>query len=278
MRLSENDCKVLAYAYFRGDQPMSKIAQGCDLPQHVVRRSLENLIACGFITRRVYLNPFRLGYQDYLLLVSTEPDKTRETKLLLEEFKKAPEVAWMGAVGPNLQYESNVLARSAAALQSFLERVMGATGGLRVSKDILLTQSHTWFVPKFLSSDQSTHQVRSCSVSDAPVPTDDIDHQILIKMTKPSYTSLSQIGRDLRIAPSTVAYRFERLKDLGVIAACGYRIAASHLIGAVPARFRINLTKPLGVSRSQIRKLVVKKASGKHGGNGAFAFNRGADG
>lgn len=255
MRLSENDCKALACAYFRGDEPISKIAQECDLPQHVVRRSLEGLIACGFITRRVYLNPFRLGYQDYLLLMSTEPDKVAETKLLLEQFRRAPEVAWMGAVGPNLQYECNVLARSAAVLQRFLARVMSRTGGLRLSKELLLTQSHTWFVPKFLSTDQRTHQVRSCSVFDTPVSTDDLDHQILIALTKANFTSLSQMARDLRVAPSTVAYRFERLKGLGVVVACGFRIAASHLIGAVPARFRLTLTKPLEESRTRIRDL-----------------------
>ncbi len=255
MRLSENDCNILACAYFRGDESISKIAQECDLPQHVVRRSLESLLARGFITRRVYINPFRLGYHEYLLLLATEPDRGRDMGQLLEHFRNAPEVAWMGAIGPNLQYECNVLSRNPAELQKFLERVMGKTPSFRLFKEVLLTQSHTWFVPKFLSQNERTHRTFSCSVFDEPVHTDEIDHKILMQATSSTSASLSQVARDLRLPTSTVAYRFDRLKDLGVVVACGYRISASHLIGMVPVRLRLALTRPLAECRPRVRAL-----------------------
>lgn len=113
--------------------------------------------------------------------------------------------------------------------------------------------SHTWFVPKFLSPKRRAYRSLSCSACDTPVTIDEVDHRILSHVTRSAWTSLAQVGRDLGLSPSTIAYRFERLKEGGVILADGYRIAASHKVGMVPFRLRITLTRPLVECRSRIQ-------------------------
>jgi Lrp/AsnC family transcriptional regulator len=252
MRLSEHDREILACAYFQADAPLSKIAQETGIPQHTVRRSLDNLLESGYITRHAYINPARLGFNEYYLLWAISNDESGIGKRVIARIAECEEVSWVAQIGAPLPYEAAIYARNVHDAARLLDCLTSDVGAFSIDKKITTLLSSTSFVPKFLSTRAYSLRAISYRTDAPPVSIDELDHNILRLMVAETFSSYGQVARTLGVAQSTVTYRIERLKREGVVLGEGYFIRRSDLVGMSSFRLHATLKRYSPETRQQL--------------------------
>jgi DNA-binding Lrp family transcriptional regulator len=252
MRLTDQDREILASAYFQAGAPLSKVAQETGIPQHTVRRSLENLLESGYICRYAYINPSKLGFQEYYLSWRVATQEPQLCANLLQRFSSCEGVSWLAEIGAPFPYETVFFARNAHHVIELLNLVASEVGPLVLEKKISTLISFTSFVPKFLSKRSDLLQSISYRTDTRSLDIDELDHGILQSITSPTFTSYGQVARALGVAQSSLTYRIDRLKKEGVILGEGYLIQRSDLVGMTSFRMLAKLKKYSPETRKQL--------------------------
>lgn len=252
MRLSDHDREILACAYFQADAPLSKIAQETGIPQHTVRRSLDNLLESGYIGRHAYINPSRLGFNEYYLIWGMQNDESGLSKRVIGRLAECEQVSWLAQIGAPLPYEAAIYARSAHEAARLLDCLTEDLGAITIEKKFATLLSATSFVPKFLSTRAYSLRAISYRTDAASVSIDELDHNILRLIVSETFSSYGQVARTLGVAQSTVTYRIERLKREGVILGEGYLIRRSDMVGMSSFRLHATLKRHSLEARQQL--------------------------
>ncbi|MFM1848737.1 MAG: hypothetical protein RL417_2211 [Pseudomonadota bacterium] len=221
MVLSETQKKILQAVLMRANVPDAEIARMLKLKQHTVRRSIKFFLESGIFTRRcVFVDPHALGLSNYLVRLSLPVGARKHYDSFVRTLVDAEETVGLVEFGGDRHLELRIYAYNANHLQLFLEK-------------LAMQVKHPFYIEEcFLILDQEYSGIFE-KIPGVPLPSplrfqplrpgakaahlDEHDHTTLSALANERYLTWQDLARILKVPPSTLHYRIERLEKLGVI-------------------------------------------------------------
>lgn len=223
-QLSERDERILACAQLNAELSVSEISRITRISEPQVRSCLGRLLDAGIIRKLWYINPYALGRTLYNLWFTVSASKSRDRARLEAYIRASPSVVFFVELAGRFQYSATIQTQSLGALALFLEELSSKFGACFTEKSIAtvfelqdLPLVKRWRLPQ-------ARQSIAIGVDNSTVSIDATSHAILEQLALNPNLSLSQISRTLGLPGSTVLYRFNQLRQQGVIAGCRYFI------------------------------------------------------
>ena len=120
MKIGQRDRIILAAAHELGDDSVSRIAQASGVKDHVARRVLQDALEKGTLTRRVFVNSFDLGLQQYALRFSLGARSSQHRKRVRDTLMKAPFVELLQEFSGNSDFMTVLTVRNVFDLENLL--------------------------------------------------------------------------------------------------------------------------------------------------------------
>jgi DNA-binding Lrp family transcriptional regulator len=219
--LSEKERLVLAACCLDADLSVDAIAERTKFKSHVVRRALQSIESSGAVQKLTYIDVYALGflyYEVYLRFQPGYPGKAGIIKLLEE----SPRVAYVEQISGTFEYKLNVIARHPLEVSALFNEISEHFPQALAEKKLLIMESLTDYSLRFLAPGlQGSGKLGFGNVS-VVVDIDELDHQILQRLTRPSVRNVADLARSIGAKLSTVQYRLDRLKENRVVVGSRY--------------------------------------------------------
>ncbi len=198
----------------RGNITVAQLAKRLRIRPHSVRYHLTQLREVGTLGKSVAINQRRLGYQVFNLLFDLPRSRLEKAVNFL---KGRQEVAWFTRnIGPR-RYEATIVAKDYPAMAKLLADMGESTG--TQPRDVIFAiegECHQWGLRFLAQTTSSPALFHFTTPSDFEV-IDDLDKQIIDLFQRDRDSDTASVAKKLGAAPSTIAYRFNRLCTSGVI-------------------------------------------------------------
>jgi DNA-binding Lrp family transcriptional regulator len=215
VELLERDELVLSAVSLRGNGSISEIAAELSLPQHLVRNSIDRLKRRDLISPRLYLDLYRLGLTECGLYLSLSSNTTRR-QALIKDLISSPHVSWAVEILGDWHLGCSGLFLSIQDFHTFWQSIYDRHPGTiqRATTTVTISVTDYGFAGGRIKSDRSLRY----GFSDGElVVVDELSWGILGELAADPTKSKARIAQSLRVPMSTVHYRIERLRDLGII-------------------------------------------------------------
>lgn len=245
MKLTERHKKVLSF--IQHDSTMSDLdcGRGCGMSAHAVRRVRSYLQMKGILLPSIFVDPFRIGLQDFVIYFSfASSDRTGRDKLL-RLLANDERVSWVFEVGGDFDYGVAARVSHAAEFSDLMSALCCKTNGTIVNKRVAMEISFTRFGRKSFASRTHWPKPLECTGREAKVDIDQLDLAILGALRQGAFASWTALARQLRQPLSTVSYRISRLRSCGIILGLPYRIN-SEILGLHGFRVLVGASEKLG--------------------------------
>ncbi len=243
VKLNEQDRKILATLEFRAHEPLANIARLCKLRESTVRATLQRFISEKLIiTRRLYINPYLLGWTNYAIFISFGQEGTKEEVRFKAYLSKQSNVTWIADLGGEYQMSISVAARHISEVADFISKLTENFPGLILAKTISTRVKLKTFPRKYLS--ENTHKgLEFIQGGLGNYSLDEIDKKIFKAFSLPGFDSFRRLSERMGIPKSTFDRRVKNLIEKGVIQGLYYILEPS-LIQIQEYRLLIKVTKP----------------------------------
>jgi DNA-binding Lrp family transcriptional regulator len=219
--LGEKERLVLAACCLDADLSVDAIADRTDLKSHVVRRSLQAIESSGIVQKLTYIDVYALGffyYEVYLRFQPGYPGKPGILKLL----EDSPRVSYVEQISGTFEYKLNVIARHPLEVSVLFDEISERFPQALAEKKLLIMESLLDYSLRFLAPElQGGGKLGFGNIS-VVVDIDELDHQILQRLTRPSVRNVADLARSIGAKLSTVQYRLDRLKENRVVVGSRY--------------------------------------------------------
>ncbi len=216
-KMSEKERCILSCAELLADASASMISNISGYRTHTVRYCLEKARESGLLSRRCFVNLFRLGKSQYELFFSLNQEDAITRERFVNYLLSSDKISWVGELGGDFQYAINFCAQNMLELSAFLDRIPPECGQLIDRKQLLARQGLWYFGNKYLSTKKRPVEALRYTFSDSTAAIDELDHKILLGLIEPNPTSRRQLAHQLGIPLSTMELRIDRLQRNGVI-------------------------------------------------------------
>ncbi len=253
--LSDIQRKILGILSMTGSLTLEQLSKQLKLRPHNVRYQLNLLFRAKRVSRGILINQRALGYQVFNVFFDIARPKTAK---VLDFACKRSEVSWLCQnIGPR-RFELTLVARDYRGVSAFL-------GALGDEADAALRN------PVFTVEGEIRHWgLRFLAKSSAPTPSvffsapqeltevDDLDRRIMNMLQSAENSAVLQIGSALGVATSTIKYRIERLKKVGVLSDELYFVESNfdflqaQLVLSLKARSNENAARILAVCSNNL--------------------------
>jgi len=200
---------------------VSQLAKRLRVRPHAIRYQLDKLVESKSIEKAILINQRALGYQVFNLFFDLPHARSKKA---VEFLKARKEVAWLTRnIGP-LRYEMTVVVRDFTSLSNLL-RDLGEVAGT-VPRDIAMAVEGEvihWGL-RFLTEGYSKTPIAHFTTREDIVSTDAIDVEIMNFARTDEIRNIAHTAQKLRVAPSTIKYRLDKLRMSGVISEEAYFI------------------------------------------------------
>lgn len=259
-RLSENERLFLATSCMNADASAKEVAARIGIREHKVRHIRDSLIKRGLISPLHFIDTFRVGFTDFRLFLSEihEPSKVRTAfeKLVLQHHQ----VYWLARMSGAYQYAITFLSKDPCEMIDFFSAVQPKPNGLYANKTISIAGDWTVFSPNFLAPEVRARQSIHMTTRNQEVRLELQDQRILETMGKHPTASIPTLARLCAMAPTTLAYRIEKLTEMGVLRGQVY-LLNHHELGISVYRIMI-VEKGLSAGeRERLRKYMAQHPS-----------------
>ena len=240
MKLTPTAERVLSRFQLDADVPVVSVARELNLKAATVHYHLKRAREEGVIRRGGLINLSLLGFQEYSIYFSLQPQKRSLRTIIYEEHAQHPRVGWIAQLGGVYEFGVSFIARSVGEVGAFLRELNAVHGDVFSKKEVLQNLSFSLF-QKFSPrvgqmGDQRSSLTRG--VEHGRIDTDSIDQGILAALFHQDCSSHAQIARICKIPRTTVEYRLKQLQQKKVILGyilfintrrCGLRTYRCHL-------------------------------------------------
>lgn len=225
MKFSPRDLHILSAYQSRIDNPIAQTAQAASAREHIVRRTVSRAQEAEVLTRRVYVNFFRLGLQQYSIFFSDGATSKAQRARLREALLKAPCVELLLEVGGAFSFGVVLTVRSVFDVDVFF-RWIAAKSSVPI-KTVQFHQRTGWhyFGVKYLHPRVHPPPIHIVASGEAPIDLSSEDSRLLHAFTLAPDGSRAHIARTLGIPVTTFQYQVQRLTEAGVIAGVRCQVA-----------------------------------------------------
>jgi DNA-binding Lrp family transcriptional regulator len=256
LRLTENERAFIVAASLNANMPVKEVARRMGVREHQARRMRDSLTQREVLQPIYLLDLYRLGFTDFRVFLSgiTSPSKTR---LAFE--KRAmnhPLVYWLAKMGGAHQYALTFLAKDPSEMITFFPSVQPHPDGLNANKTIAIAGEWNIYTPNYLAPHYKDRLSHSISSKERIPPLDKQEILILEALARnPSATSTG-LARLTGIPSTSLAYRLDKLADLGVIRGQVY-LFNNALVGVSAYRITIVEKGLSPASRERLRRSMA---------------------
>ena len=211
--LDELDRQLIGELQHDGRTPFADLARATHSTEKTVRRRVARLLAERYVTISVVTDPALLGFNAMCLaLITTGPGA--DPTVLAQQLSDFDEVDYVTVTTGPFTLQAELICVDAAEMQAAVRRIQGLTGvaGVELLAFLRLHYQQAEFTRT--SSGTVGHAVR-------PQVLDDLDQQIIFKLSAGGRISLREIAREAGVSEATIRHRFSRVTETGAVRVLG---------------------------------------------------------
>jgi len=251
--LDETDRKILHILDGNSRASNTAIAKKTGISKQLLKYRIDRLVEKGVIEKfYTVVNSVKLGFtyfRIYLRLHGITSDEERE---LVESFASNEYVTWAVKCRGQWDIVASIYARDAEHFSTNLQDILGGFQGNILKKKIVLIRNAISSTRNYLSKDEKS-LVSGYGGTTEYVAIDDVDHGILLELTKNSRVRVVDLAKKMDSAPATIRSRLERMEKAGLIKAHKLFLDYSG-IGVLFFIISITLSNASKASRFQLEK------------------------
>jgi len=228
-RLNEIERRLIVSWNLCADISVREIAQRADIREHKIRHALESLVRNGILVPSFLIDNYRLGYSDYGIFFSPSAETSVSRQAFENQMLADSRIAWLARMSGTFQYGATFMAKQPHDVVDFFETMQPATQGSYAKKTLRIGVDCTWFSPNYLAPDVSSRDSVSVTSREGTPPLDSVDHAILVAMARYPASSTAHLARSTGMNASSLAYRLQKLRELGVVRGRMYSINTARL-------------------------------------------------
>lgn len=216
-KLQDTDARILSAIELRAREPLAKIARCCGLRESTVRTSLQRLIDERLIvTRRIYLNPYLLGWTNFAVYLVLAADGAASDSPLRLFLAKQKRISWIAEFGGEYHLAFSIAARHISEVSRFLERIAEQFPDSVSRKEISVRTEIRTFPRKFLNAEAASGvELLQGGIENTQL--DEIDARVLRAAGSPGFESFRRLAERAGISSSTFDRRLKALEAKKVI-------------------------------------------------------------
>lgn len=228
MKLSEREMQVAAVAQFRGDESIPSLARRAGLRPHTVLYALKRLRDAGVLRPWTFIDPFKLGYDEFELLFTISSGVQQQRAHLQKFLQNHPQVIWYGALGGDYQYGVRIIADGPMRCQDFLDEIDQRFNSVVTRKSVVHILAFTSLPKRYLNRGRSGKAGPGIEVKAGVARTelDSLDLEILRTLITKPLASEREVARSTGHARATISSRLTRLRREGVLRGSVFLIGA----------------------------------------------------
>lgn len=217
MKLNSHDRLVLGSLFLNCDRNIQDVCQETGLRDHTVRRVLNRLFERNVISKCYLINVYRIGFIQYGAFLTVGGTKSLQYESLLRFIEKFPAVSFLVEFSGRFSLGLSVCDRSLVEIRGLLDELSLKFGNIFHDRALAVRVGLTHFSAKYLHSRVDLKGNLFWGAGDSIEEYDDLDHQILVSLSRQPNINLSARATSLRIPISTLHYRIESLKQRGIL-------------------------------------------------------------
>lgn len=238
MKINDLSRKILVYCDLNADIAYTNIARALRCREYTVRRALDRILAEGYFTRRGSFNLFRMGLIEFNVYLTFDSQSLSSRERILRAIESSPGVKWLQELTSGYHALIGYLAPTAREVSTFIDALGAEHGSFILEKSVSTVASYHYFGRRYISPGARPFRCIE-SIDTGPTNTlDEIDWRLLKAMSDGNYLGAAQLSRKLKLPPSTIQFRIERLKKEGILLGFTYNLV--HLPPQVNA-FRVHI-------------------------------------
>jgi DNA-binding Lrp family transcriptional regulator len=259
-RLTEKERIFLAHAGVSAEMTLKEISKRTGLREHAVRYTRDTLISEGYIRPVWLVDMYRLGYTDLGIFFTRGTETSGTRKKFEEKIQSHPSVTWFAKMGGGYQYGLTLNVRKMHDVEDFYAALRPTETGAYFKKTVRVGFEWYNLSPTYLYPEVRQRHKVILSTKYDPVSIDAIDAVVIQAVATQPGASLSEMARAAAMSVSTFTYRFDKLRELGIINSLIYTLDIERL-GI--HQFRL-LIVDRGLSKEQREQLL--RALARHPG------------
>jgi DNA-binding Lrp family transcriptional regulator len=231
MKVSEREMQVAAIAQFRRDETVSSLARRAGMRSHNFLYALRRLQAAGVLRPWVFINPFKIGYEEIELLFTIGSGAQRQRTQFQNFLQTHPQVIWYGSLGGDYQYGVRIIADGPMDCQKFLEEIDLRFHSLVARKSLVHILSFTSLPKRYLNRGKRVQSAPGIEIKpdSKRAELDSLDYKILQALLASPLASEREVARVTGYARATVAAHLAKLRREGVLLGSVFLIGARSL-------------------------------------------------
>jgi DNA-binding Lrp family transcriptional regulator len=221
MKLTPTQKQILCAVVLQANRSVSAISREVGLREHVVRRTIESLLEQGvFLRRSIWVNPHALGLTLHIVRVELPLKFMNRREAFVKHLVSLDESCAVAELGGEGLFELRVLVTGRGHLDRLLQtlaQTSPAPFSIRACLTVLEQDYSGTIEPGNNTTISHSLHFGSLPPNSATFRLKERDHEILFTLANSSYLHLHDASRALQLAPTTLAYRVEKLEKAGVI-------------------------------------------------------------
>jgi DNA-binding Lrp family transcriptional regulator len=222
------ELKLFALAQMYGDNPAANLGKMTGIKEHTVRRTLRAAFDNETLVRRVFVNLFDLGLQQYAVFISAKISSGAARTKIRQALLAAPWIELILELTGEYDFALVVTAESVLDLEALLDSISKKTSIPLSRIQIQARTAWHYFGSKHLNPSNPLEPINI-------VPTGrhlHLSHEealVLEAFATERQSNIAKMARGLGIPSTTFDYQLERLKTSGVILGVRYQFTPTSI-------------------------------------------------
>lgn len=230
MKLSDGEKAVITAMMHRGGHAIKEIAGFAESSEHSVRYIIKSLKERGYLIGRApFINLYPLGYTGYTMFFSLSKVTIDQEHQVLDFIKKETGISWIGKIGGDYEYAVAFLTKRVEQVNQIFYAISKKFGDIFADKSFLITTKFYAFPRKYLAPKIKDHPMLYFGSTDKHAQIDQVDHEILSRMSQGNYLSHREVARDLQLHHTRLERRLQNLAEQQILSGYIYRFDLSAL-------------------------------------------------
>jgi len=223
MKLNEKQAAVLSALEHQADVPLNEIASQLGYRESTVRYYLEQFIERKIVRRkRVYINPYLIGYSNFIFYFSVAAASNSSSKKLLSKMRQFRQIVWLSELGGNYHYGASLSLKHVSEAPEFFENFSKLFSASVIEKTFSIRLKVITFGKTYLSKKKAP-RIWLEQGGKPEFEIDSLDSKILSSLSS-SYQSISSLAEQTEIPRSTFERRVRILRSKKIISGVQYII------------------------------------------------------
>jgi len=223
MKLDNLDRHLLYLLDQNSRAPPSELAHMLGRSRETIEYRIRNLVRRGVVRSFVVvLDLAKLGLVNYAVYLKLNNLDTSKHELFINEMSRRGHVIWLASLGGRFDFVIEMPARSPFEFDSRISDLLEDYSADISDHHVAPWISQYTLGKKYLWPEQAANKppkpvsVQS-HISERPYGLDDLDRKILQCLANDARISLAELGRRIRVPPTTVSFRLKQLERSGII-------------------------------------------------------------